>query len=266
MKYMMNSEYKPRVINDCILDCKCKIHGQVLNGDCADTAFSSERMKAMSKNLTKTFMKDCMKLDNQQIRQTKASLSEAVTFIQDCIALSEAIAEDKAQCAKDEKLEMPADQEIKLGAEDKALIDKLFHDKNPELQVDQIRDATVNALLAEDKKAQEIKDSLSIANAQVSNGGDPETLKEAVSRIEHRGPTSLMNAIINRVTTMAVQDINENSKTPMTVGEIMKENAEEIRDRATMIYALYEMANVLGIHKYTVNEIKAEAEKIYYGK
>ena len=161
---------------------------------------------------------------------------------------------------------MPADQEIKLGAEDKALIDKLFHDKNPELQVDQIRDATVNALLAEDKKAQEIKDSLSIANAQVSNGGDPETLKEAVSRIEHRGPTSLMNAIINRVTTMAVQDINENSKTPMTVGEIMKENAEEIRDRATMIYALYEMANVLGIHKYTVNEIKAEAEKIYYGK
>lgn len=266
MKYMMNSEYKRRVFNECMLECMCKIHGQVLNGDCVDTAFSSERLKNMSKNLTKTFMKDCMKLDNQQIRQTKASLSEAVTFIQDCIALSEAIAEDKAQCAKDEKLEMPADQEIKLSAEDKALIDKLFHDKNPELQVDQIRDATVNALLAEDKKAQEIKDSLNIANAQVSNGGDPEALKEAVTRIEHRGPTSLMNAIINRVTTMAVQDINENSKTPVSVSVIMKENAEEIRDRATMIYALYEMANVLGIHKYTVNEIKAEAEKIYYGK
>lgn len=266
MRKMLIPEYRRRVFNECMLECMCKIHGMVLNGGCGDDCYSSERVKAMSKNLTKTFMKECMNLEECQINQTKKNLAEAVTFIQDCVNISEAIADDKAKCAQENKLEMDSEQKVELSPEDKDLIDKLFDEKAPTLQVDQIRDATVNALIAEDKKAQEIKDSLNIANAQVSAGGDPETLKETVSRLEHRGPTSLMNAIMNSVTVAAVKDINECSDKPVAVGTVMKENAEEIRDRATMIYALYEMVNVLGIKKYTPTMIKEEAMKIYYGK
>ena len=161
---------------------------------------------------------------------------------------------------------MDDDQKIELGAEDKDLINKLFDEKTPTLQVDQIRDATVKALLAEDKKAQEIKDSLNIANAKVAAGDSPETLKETIDRLESRGPTSLMNAIINQVTTVAVKDVNESAKSPVMVGKVMKENAEEIRDKATMIYALYEMVNVLGIKKWSARDIKKMSEEIYYGK
>lgn len=266
MRKMLIPEYRRRVFNECMLECMCKIHGMVLNGDCSDDSFSSERLRTMSRNLTRTFMRDRLDMDECQIRETKEKLSESVTFIKDCIDVSESIANDKAECAQKNGLEMDNDQKIELGAEDKDLIDKLFAEKSPTLQVDQIRDATVKALLAEDKKAQEIKDSLAIANAQVSGGKDPETLKETVNRLEHRGPTSLMNAIINSVTVAAVKDVNENAKSPVMVGTIMKENAEEIRDRATMIYALYEMCNVLDVMPYTANDIRKEAQKIYYNK
>lgn len=266
MKKLLNSEYKRRVFNECMLECMCKMHGMILNGDCGDDSYSSERLKTMSKNLTRVFMADQMKLNDCTIMQTKKNLSEAVTFIQDCINISEAIAEDKAKCAKENGLEMDDDQKIELGAEDKDLINKLFDEKSPTLQVDQIRDATVKALLAEDKKAQEIKDSLNIANAKVAAGDSPETLKETIDRLESRGPTSLMNAIINQVTTVAVKDVNESAKSPVMVGKVMKENAEEIRDKATMIYALYEMVNVLGIKKWSARDIKKMSEEIYYGK
>lgn len=267
MRFMMNGEYKRRVFNECMLECMCKIHGQILNGDCAETEYCPDRLTNMANNLCRNFYNKKLDLDKCQIRQTKANLAESVTFIKDCIALSEAIAEDKAEYAKEKGIEMEADQKVELATEDKDLIDKLFNDKNPTLQVDQIRDATVKALLAEDRKAQEIKDSLDIANSQVTNG-EPEALKEAVSRIEHRGPTSLMNAILNRVTAVAVKDINENAKNGavVSVGQIMQENAQEIRGRATMIYTLYEMSNVFGIHKYTPNEIRKESENIYYEK
>ena len=265
MKFMLNSEYKRRVFNECMLECMCRIHGQILNGDCADDSYDPDRLSGMANRLCRTFVNAQLHLEKNEIRQTKAELSEAVTFIQDCIALSESIAEDKAEYAKEKGVEMASDQEVSLSNEDKDLITRLFDEKSPELQVQKIRDATVKALVAEDQKAQEIKDSLNIANAQVANGS-PEALKEAVSKIEHRGPTSLMNAILNQVTTMAVADINEHAKSPVSVGTVMKENAEEIRNRATMIYTLYEMSNVFGLHRYTPNEIKSEASRIYYGK
>lgn len=265
MRLMLNSEYKRRVFNECMLECMCRIHGQILNGDCADDSYDPDRLSGMANRLCRTFMTDQLHLDKNQIRQTKAELSEAVTFIQDCIALSESIAEDKAEYAKEHDVEMENDQPVELSNEDKDLITRLFDEKSPELQVEKIRNATVQALVAEDKKAQEIKDSLNIANAQVTDGS-PEALKEAVSRIEHRGPTSLMNAILNQVTTLAVSDISENAKGDVSIGKIMKENAEEIRGRATMIYTLYEMSNVFGLHRYTPNEIKREASRIYYGK
>ena len=266
MKQMLIPEYKRRVFHECMLECMCKIHGMILNGDCADDSYSAERMNAMAGRLCRTFMKDQLHCDTAQIRECKNQLSEAVTFIQDCINISEAIADDKAEYAKENGLEMDKDQQVELGQEDKDLIDKLFNEKTPTLQVDQIRDATVKALLAEDKKAQEIKDSLNIANAQVSQGADPETIQEAVNRIEHRGPTSLMNAIINSVTFAAVKDVNEAAKTPVAVGAVMRNNKDEIRDRATMIYALYEMVNVFGIHQYTKDEIKKISNDIYYSK
>ena len=269
VKRMAIPEYRRRVFNECMLTCMDKIHGQILNGDLsADVdSMDADRMNKMASNLCREFYKSELCLDKCTVDQTKKRLSEAVTFIKDCVDVSESIANDKAECAAKEGCEMDDDQEIELSDEDEELIDKLFEEKSPELQVDTIRDATVKALVAEDQKAQEIRDAMNIANSQVAAGQPPEVLKETIERLNSRGPTSLMNAIINQVTAVAIRDVNENSDGGVTsVGKVMQENADEIKTRAVMIYTLYEMANVFGITKYTPAEAKKLAEKIYYNR
>ena len=91
-------------------------------------------------------------------------------------------------------------------------------------------------------------------------------MEETVNRLNHRGPTSLMNAILNNVSEAAVKDVNANSKAPVSVGKVMSENAQEIRNRAVMMYSLFETSSVFGIKKYTDRDVKALAEQIYYGK
>ena len=120
---------------------------------------------------------------------TKKTLSEAVTFVQDCIEVADNIAAAKADDAAKEELVLPSQQPIELNPEEEALIDKLFDEKKPEVQIDAVRDATVKALLEEDKKAQEIKNSLSIAQSQVANGTNPKALEEAARILGNRGPT-----------------------------------------------------------------------------
>lgn len=267
MKTISANELRRRVFNHALLECFSKIHESCCGDCCTDNDDPHhDRNITMAKKMSDAFFGDMLALNGCTINQTKARLSEAVTFIQDCINISEAIAQDKADIAKEENMEIPEDQKIELSPEDEELIEKLFDEKGPEVQIDAVRDATVKALLAEDKKAQEIKDSLSIAQSQVAAGGDPKVMEETVSRLSGRGPTSLMNAIMNSVSAAAVRDVNENAKTPVSVGTVMAENATEIKNRAIMIYSLYECSSVFGIKSYTNAEVKKIAEEIYYGK
>ena len=121
-------------------------------------------------------------------------------------------------------------------------------------------------MIAEDKKAQEIKDSLSIAQSKVAAGEDPKVMEETVNMISAKGPTSLMNGIMNRFTSVTVRNKMNESSTPRPIGEIMQENAEEIRNNAMIMYSLFEASSVLGIHKYTKAELKEIAQKFYYTK
>ena len=267
-------EYKRRVFNKCLLECMTRVHGMILNGDGMNglNPFASdmenaeiEQTNKLAAKMCEKYMCDEMHLAESTIQTTRKRLSESITFMHDVMDVSEAIADAKAEDAKKNGVKMDDDQEIELNQEDQAVIDHLFDEKAPEMQIDQIRDATVNALLAEDRKAQEIRDSMNIANAQVSSGDNADALKESMDRINKIGPTSLMNAIINSVTASAIKQVNESSGIT-SVSEVMRENADLIKTRAVIIYSLYETCNVFGITKYTPAEVKRIAEKIYYNK
>lgn len=265
MKRISYSEYRRRVFNTALLECFCQIHGQVLNGDCADDTACDERMSSMAKRLCSTFFEDELKLKSSTITQTKTRLSEAAEFIKDCADVAEEIADKKADLAEDEKIEIADSDTIELSPEEEGVIAQLFDSKAPTPQVDAIRDATVKALLAEDRKAEEIKQAIDIAQSKVAAGSPPETLEETVNRLNKIGPTSLMNAIMNSVSVAAVKDINESGKFT-SIGKALSENADEIKSRAVAIYSLYETSSVLGIRKYTSADVKQLAMNIFYDK
>lgn len=264
MKTISHMEFRRRVFNHAMLECFSRILENCCEFDQSDC--HDQRLATVAKKMSDAFYTDKLSLDKCTINQTKQKLSESVTFIHDCMNICEAIADTKYEIAGQEDMDIPEDQKIELSEEDKALLDKVFEEKKPTVQLDQIRDATVKALLEEDRKSQEIRDSLSIAQSQVSAGGDPKVMEETVSRLGNRGPTSLMNAIMNSVAADAVRDVNENAKAPVSVGSVMSENADEIKKRATMIYMMYESANTFGIVKYTPADIKRLSEEIYYNK
>ena len=256
-------EYRRQVFNHTLLECFGRIQEACCEINPAEEPLNATRAKKMSD----AFYTDMLSLNSCTIMQTKQRLANAATFIKDCVNLAEAVADDKASVAAENDMEIPENQKIELSAEDEALIDKLFDEKNPEVQVAAIRDATVKSLLAEDHKAQEIKDSLSIAQSQVSaHQGDTKVMEETVARLGNRGPTSLMNAIMNATAALAVKDVNENSATPVAIGKVMAENAQEIRNRAVMLYSLYEASSVFGLVKYSTDDVKRIAEQIYYNR
>lgn len=265
MRKITYPEYKRRVFNEALLECFCKIHGQVLNEDCAEDQMCNEHLINMAKRLCHTFFEDELKLKTSTVSQTKARLSEAAEFIKDCANIAEEIAEKKADLAEEEKIEVTDEDNIELSPEEEGVITQLFNSKAPTPQVDAIRDATVKALLAEDRKAEEIRQSIDIAQSKVAAGAAPETLEETVNRLNKIGPTSLMNAIMNSVSVVAIKDINKNGGFS-SVGKVLSENADEIKSRAVAIYALYETSSVLGIHKYTSAEVKKLALDIFYEK
>lgn len=265
LKRITYSEYKRRVFNTALLECFCKIHGQVLNGACENDEPCDERMTDMANRLCRTFMNTEMALECSTISQTKARLSESSEFMKDCGDVCEDIAEKKCKDASDNKVEVTDGEVVELSQEDKALINQLFDTKGPTPQVDRIRDATVAALVAEDKKAAEIKQAVDIAQSKVASGENPKALEETVKRLNRVGPTSLMNAIMNNVSAIAVKDINESGNFT-SVGKVMQENADEIKTRAVAIYALYETLSVFGLKKYTPADVKQLATEIFYEK
>ena len=265
MRTITYPEYRRRVFNKALLECFCKIHGQILNGDCAVENTDNERMTEMAKRMCTTFFANELKLNTSTVSQTKDRLSEAAEFVRDCADVAEDIADKKADMAKDEKIEVTDEDDIELSPEEEGVIDQLFNSKAPTPQIDAIRDATVKALIAEDQKAAEIKQAIDIAQSKVASGAPPETLEETVKRLNKIGPTSLMNAIMNNVSVAAVRDINENGQF-VSVGKALTENADEIKSRAVAIYTLYETISALGIKKYTSADVKSLALNIFYEK
>lgn len=269
-KNITYSEFKRRVFNEVILESMCRLHCQILNGACglkeAECNPDEARYTEMARKMCTAFYKNELNLDTATVGQTKKRLSETNEFLKDVANTAEDIAEDKAEAAREEKMEIPEDQKVELSTEDKAVLDQLFDTKGPTPEVDKIRDATVAALVAEDKKAEEVRKAVDIAQSQVASGdATPEYMEETVNRLNRIGPTSLMNAIMNQVSVAAVKDVSKNGKFT-SVGKVMAENADEIKTRAVAIYALYESANVFGIHKYTPADVKHLALNIYYEK
>ena len=255
--------YKQKVFNAALLECFVKIQGQILNGDCEDMSFSDERMAGMRDRMTRNFFNEELKLEDSTINQSKARLSECVRFLREAADIAEEIAEEKAADAEDAKLDLYDDQEIELSEEDEKVLDQLFDSKGPTPQIDEIRDSIVDAMLEEERKSQEIRDATDIAKAKAADGSDPNALEETVKRLNAVGPTSLMNAIMTNVSVQAIKEVSEAGNFS-TIEGVMRENADGIKDRAMIIYSLYEMSNKLGVHKYTPKDVKDLTFKIYY--
>lgn len=255
-------EFKQRVFNEAFLTCLSVFHKKVLTEGTETTGLDCPIHTAeMMDKMCRAFFDDMLNLPNNTIKSTMKKLDSSTTFVKDCAKLCETIADMKSAKAQDDGLEIEEDQKIEMSPEDEQLIKTVFEDKNPKLEAETVRDATVNALLAEDKKAQEIKDAINMAK----KSNDAKTIEETFSRLD-RGPTSLLNAIMNNFTQTAYREVNENSAGVTSMSDVMRSNKDEIRDRSLMMYSLYEMANVLGIHHYTEKEIKDIAERIYYNK
>lgn len=254
-------EYRRRVFNTALMECLCRLQEEVLNPDGSMEPHELRQLRIFSE----AFYNDVLNLDSRTIQQTRQFLSEADQFVQDAMDTAEQIAEDKKDAVERSKMYVTDDQEVELSDEDNAIMDQLFDLKKPTPEIDKIRDSTVAALVVEDQKAQEVKDAIDIAKSQVDAGANPKAMEEAVNRINAIGPTSLMNGLLNYFSTQAVKQINE-SGTFTSINEAMTDNRDLIKDRATIVYSLYEASSVLGICKYDQNQIEKLAHEFYYGK
>lgn len=262
MNFIQRSTYKKAAFNAVMLECLGRIQLA-----CCEIDPSKEPMNASrATKMADAFYTDMLKLNDRTINEVKKSLDESCTFIKDCVSVAEVLSEAKTCDAEECGIECSGKDTVELSEEDQAIIDKLFDEKAPTVQIQQIRDSAVASLLAEDKKAKAIKDALNMANSKVAAGGDPKTVNETIERLNAVGPTSMMNAIMNATAGLAVKDVNEASNNIVGVDKVLSDNADKIRERAIMLYNLYEAANVLGIHKYTEKEVREEAIRIYYNK
>lgn len=267
--------YKNRVFNTMLTECFAKLHAMANGLDNIDEACCGKNMMHdvdcmkhradMANKMAHEFFRQEMCLKDCTISDTKKKLSEATTFVKDCIALCEDIAEEKMQTAADQKLDLTDDDEgNEVTEEDRSEIQKLFDAKAPTVTADVVAKASVQAMVDEKKKSDEIKDAIDLAKA----AGDTKTLEETVARMERRGPTSLMNAIVTFVSESAVRDVDNNLPDghSLSIGKVLEENAEEIRARSMMMYSLYETMNAFGFKRYTEKEIRDAAWDIYQGK
>ena len=109
MRTMSYREFKRRVFNEALQECLTKFTLKCCGGENGmDTNLDSSRYTEIAANMSKDFYNNLLNLNERTITETKKCMSEAVTFIQDCIAVSEAIAEEKANDAQEEHLEISA--------------------------------------------------------------------------------------------------------------------------------------------------------------
>lgn len=262
MNAIQKMNYKHAAFNAALLECLGRV--QLC---CCEIDPSKEPVNAArATKMAEAFYTDMLKLNDRTINEVKKSLEESCTFIKDCLEVAEVISENKCCDAENVDLETSGRDKVELSEEDQAIIDRLFDAKAPAVQIQTIRDSAVASLLAEDKKARAIKDALNMANSKVAAGEDPKTVNETIERLNAVGPTSLMNAIMNATAGLAVKDVNENASSTVSVDKILSENAEKIRERAVMLYCLYETSNVMAMKTWSAKEVQEEAKRIYYGK
>ena len=123
MRTISYREFKRRVFNEALQECLTKFTLKCCGGEegSMDTTMDSSKYTEIATNMSKDFYNNLLNLNERTITETKKCMCEAVTFIQDCIAVSEAIAEEKANDAQEEHLEIPEDQDIELSKEDRKL-------------------------------------------------------------------------------------------------------------------------------------------------
>lgn len=268
-KTISNMEFKRRVFNSALCECFANIHAKCLGIHENAALFgyypdaNEEYLAEMASSMAKAFCREELNLDKSTISETKSAIAAGGnTFMEECVALCEGIADEKMVAAVENKVTATDDmKEPELNPEEKELIKNLFDRKDPEVEADAVRDATVKALLAEREKANKIKEATSIAQ----QAGDANKLEEAVNRIASRGATSLMHALITSISESAIRDVH--AKNPQAkIGTILSENADEINTRAAIIYSLYEAFNAFGIKKYSKRDIEALSRKIYNGE
>lgn len=254
-------EYKRRVFNKFLTEALIRMQTCVLQG--SETEPLAESVLKDIRVFTEGFYADELNLDKSTISQTRRRLSEADEFIHSTMNTAEEIAEEKKKHVEEDNIQVTDDQDIELSDEDEEIMDQLFDLKKPDPQIDRIRNATVAALVAEDQKSQEIKQAIEIAQKQDEE--KPGTMEEAVSRINKVGPTSLMNGIINYFSTLAVRSVNEAGNMG-SISNVLSDNKEIIKDRAAIMYSLFETASVMGIHRYTDTEVKKLTTEFYNAK
>ena len=203
-------------------------------------------------------------LNEATIDQTIARLKNANHYIVEACEECKEIADNAEKDARENKKEITEDDSITLTPEDNEVLDQLFHAKGPGPQIDQIRDATVKALLAEEKKSKEVRDALDLAQSKVSSG-DVNAYNETANRLNRVGPTSLMGAIMNNMSRAAIRSVNEAGNFT-SVGDVMAENADMIKTRSVMLYAIMETGNQLEITHMSSKDVERLANNIFYQK
>ena len=283
-------EYKRRVFNKIICETFSRIQIAALTED-TDEAPDGEKLvqKAIEKqadhgilngsgdmkpseraaieNMVESYlnMPDVLNLHKATINETIERLKNADYFMFEAAQVAERIADAKAAEAKEDDIKLNDEDDVELSQEDKAVMDQLFELKGPQPQIQQIRDDTVKALIAEEQKANEIKDAIDVAKADVASGANPNALKETTDRLNRVGPTSFMNGLLNQFSSAAIKDINESGNFT-SVRDAMALNRDHIKTNAVMVYSMFETANVMGIRKYSKKEIENMAKEAYYAK
>lgn len=219
---------------------------------------------SLCESMFNSYFTEELKLNESTIDQTIARLKGSNQYVIEAAEEAKVIADQHAEDARENKEEHKDDEEISLTPEDHEVLDQLFHSKGPGPQIEQIRDATVKALLAEDKKSQEVRDALNLANSRVG-AGDTNAFKDTAARLEMVGPTSLMGAIMNNMSRAAIKSVNEAGNFT-SVGDAMAENADMIKTRSVMLYAIMETGNQLEITHMSNRDVERLANNIFYQK
>lgn len=266
VRYISYGEMEKRIFNEAFSYMMIRTHQEILSEGCCEGKGSQNGFNhAMAKNMAKAFLQSEIGIGDKTATQTRQVLNGSNTYVKDCIDICEAVAKSKSTAAAEEGIKIPDAFQPELSTEDKNLLNMVIDEKKPTIAMDAVRNATVNALLAEKNKAEEIKAAADIAQAEGAAAGDSKKLEETVSRLSAKGPTSLMNAILTRVSTDAIQKLSESNE-GSSVGELMQTYSDDIKDRAIVLYSLYEMANAFGLKKYTNADVKKLAYEIYYNQ
>lgn len=250
-----NLEYKRKYFMEVISESFAELHHQ-----CIESEEGSEKYEACKQG-AKAFFNEQVGTDSLTINAFKEKVNPTLSYFGRVIMeTAEKMAEEKSREIMLNK-DLPIDPDPKMSEEDKILMDAIFTTKKPEDEITAIRDATADALFAENRKAEEIKEALKI----VGEDGGTKNLQESVNNIGNIGPTSLMNAILSKVTEEMLRG-NINESFTGATSDLIKNNAEKIKEDAMVMYSLFECINCFGFKTYSSNEIKTIAHDIYFNK